>query len=213
MDHSQAVEQMAAERYLLNELTPEAREAFEEHFFDCPECAMDLRAAAAFVDEAKAQLPALISHQPASPINRLAQTKARFLVVPQPPRVHRARLRGSVDGHRLSEPGHALRPARQSQPAAASCLQLTARRHPRRPAHCHHRRPRSRSLFSQSISRPSPKPNRAPSRTRRTPSTFSTPRAKYSGPAPPRLRRPMPPARSASCSSFPAPCSTTAHTP
>jgi hypothetical protein len=59
MEHSQAVEQMAAERYLLNELTPEAREAFEEHFFDCPDCALDLRAAAAFMDEAKAQLPAL----------------------------------------------------------------------------------------------------------------------------------------------------------
>jgi hypothetical protein len=59
MDHSQAVEQMAAERYLLNELSPDAREAFEEHVFDCHECALDIRAAAAFVDEARAQLPAL----------------------------------------------------------------------------------------------------------------------------------------------------------
>jgi hypothetical protein len=65
MDHSQAVEQMAAERYLLNELTPEAREAFEEHVFDCPDCALDLRAAAAFVDEAKAQLPTLMAPLPA----------------------------------------------------------------------------------------------------------------------------------------------------
>jgi len=59
MDHSQAVEQMAVERYLLDELAPEAREGFEEHIFGCPECAFDLRAAAAFVDEAKVQLPAL----------------------------------------------------------------------------------------------------------------------------------------------------------
>jgi hypothetical protein len=65
MDHSQAVEQMAAERYLLNELTPEAREAFEEHTFDCPDCALDLRAAAAFVNEAKAQLPTLMAPLPA----------------------------------------------------------------------------------------------------------------------------------------------------
>jgi hypothetical protein len=67
MDHNQAVEEMAAERYLLNELSREAREAFEEHIFCCPECALDLRAAAAFVDEAKVQLPALRSPVAAPP--------------------------------------------------------------------------------------------------------------------------------------------------
>jgi hypothetical protein len=56
MTHSEAVEQMAAERYLLDEMTPELRTAFEEHLFDCQECTLDLRAAAAFVDEAKVQL-------------------------------------------------------------------------------------------------------------------------------------------------------------
>jgi len=59
MDHAEAREQMLAEKYLLNELPPEIRDAFEEHFFDCPECAFDIRAGAAFMDEAKAQLPAL----------------------------------------------------------------------------------------------------------------------------------------------------------
>jgi Putative zinc-finger len=66
MDHSEAVQQMAAERYLLNEMTPDAREAFEEHLFDCPECALDLRAGAAFVETAKAQLPKLTGALPAS---------------------------------------------------------------------------------------------------------------------------------------------------
>jgi hypothetical protein len=65
MEHSEALQQMAAERYLLNELTPDAREAFEEHLFDCPVCALDLRAGVAFVEEAKAQLPKLADALPA----------------------------------------------------------------------------------------------------------------------------------------------------
>jgi hypothetical protein len=64
MDHNEVLQQMAAERYLLNELTPDAREAFEEHLFDCPECALDLRAGVAFVDEAKIQLPKLAPSAP-----------------------------------------------------------------------------------------------------------------------------------------------------
>jgi anti-sigma factor RsiW len=71
MNHSEALEQLAAERYLLDELTPDAREAFEEHMFDCQECALDLRAGAVFVDEAKAQLPeiATSSVAPAKPVS------------------------------------------------------------------------------------------------------------------------------------------------
>lgn len=61
MNHSEATKQMAAERYLLDELTPETREEFEEHVFDCPECALDLRAGTVFVTEAKLQLPALVT--------------------------------------------------------------------------------------------------------------------------------------------------------
>jgi len=63
MNHTEAVEQMAAERYLLNELTPDARDAFEEHVFDCAECALDLRAGTLFVHEAKNQLPTLAASQ------------------------------------------------------------------------------------------------------------------------------------------------------
>jgi hypothetical protein len=68
---------MAAERYLLNELPPEAREAFEEHVFDCHECAMDIRAAAAFVDEARAQLPALVQAAPSTPSLPLARPRVK----------------------------------------------------------------------------------------------------------------------------------------
>jgi hypothetical protein len=57
MDHSEAVQLMATERYLLGDLPAEQREAFEEHFFECYECALDVRAEAAFIKEAKVQLP------------------------------------------------------------------------------------------------------------------------------------------------------------
>jgi hypothetical protein len=68
MDHELAVEQMATERYLLNEMTPELREEFEQHLFECPECMLDLRAAAAFIEEAKLQLPGLIAAPAAAPV-------------------------------------------------------------------------------------------------------------------------------------------------
>ncbi len=66
MEHQQAVQEMAVERYLLDELAPELREEFEEHLFDCAECSLDLRAGAAFVEEAKLQLPTLASTAPAA---------------------------------------------------------------------------------------------------------------------------------------------------
>jgi hypothetical protein len=59
MEHGEALKMMAAERYLLDELTPEERDAFELHMFGCQECAIDLRAGAAFISEAKAQLSEL----------------------------------------------------------------------------------------------------------------------------------------------------------
>lgn len=53
MDHREATQLTAVEKYFLDELTPEARDEFEEHFFDCQDCAMDLRATAGFMDAAK----------------------------------------------------------------------------------------------------------------------------------------------------------------
>jgi hypothetical protein len=56
MDHTEAVNQSAVEKYLLGELGPQERDAFEEHFFTCEECALDLRATAAFIQQAKQAL-------------------------------------------------------------------------------------------------------------------------------------------------------------
>lgn len=66
MDHIEAVRLMATERYLLGELPAATKEAFEEHFFGCEECALDVRAAAAFIDEAKLQLAAAQAVSPAA---------------------------------------------------------------------------------------------------------------------------------------------------
>jgi anti-sigma factor RsiW len=61
MNHDEAVQEKATERYLLDELSPELREVFEEHMFDCQECAFDVRAGNVFLTEAKAQLPAIVA--------------------------------------------------------------------------------------------------------------------------------------------------------
>jgi len=85
MNHAEAVKEMAAERYLLDELTPDTRDAFEEHMFDCQECALDVRAGAVFVDEAKTQLPKLTVGLGASPaIAPPVQKRNRWLAWWQP---------------------------------------------------------------------------------------------------------------------------------
>ena len=56
MDHNEAVRQNATERYLLDELDPGLRDQFEEHLFDCQDCALDVRAAAMFVEQSKVML-------------------------------------------------------------------------------------------------------------------------------------------------------------
>jgi hypothetical protein len=67
MDHEEAVRQKATERYLLDELDPEVRDQFEEHLFDCQDCALDLRAGAMFVEQTKvilAESPAVLARVP-----------------------------------------------------------------------------------------------------------------------------------------------------
>ena len=54
MDHQQATTIHAAERYLLGELSPEEREAFEAHYFDCSQCAEDVRTVFMFESNTRA---------------------------------------------------------------------------------------------------------------------------------------------------------------
>ena len=56
MDHTAVVRDKTTERYLLNELDPNVREEFEEHYFDCPVCAQDVSAGSMFVEHSKVVL-------------------------------------------------------------------------------------------------------------------------------------------------------------
>ena len=56
MTHEQALSTFASERYLLDEMTEPERSTFEEHYFDCTDCADDVRAGGLMRDGARAGL-------------------------------------------------------------------------------------------------------------------------------------------------------------
>jgi len=53
MSHEQAVSSQAAERYILGELTPAERDAFESHYFDCSSCFEQVELGAQFLGRAR----------------------------------------------------------------------------------------------------------------------------------------------------------------
>src|SRR5258708_39705598 len=53
MDHTEATQQQTAIKYVLGELSQVQRDAYEEHYFDCAECAIDIKALATFADTAR----------------------------------------------------------------------------------------------------------------------------------------------------------------
>ncbi len=62
MNHDLAVKSQACEKYLLGELSPDLRDAYEEHYFSCAECATQLRIAAELIGAGQrifAETPAL----------------------------------------------------------------------------------------------------------------------------------------------------------
>ena len=56
MDHSQAIETQAAERYLLGELSASEAEDFEQHYFECTDCAEAVESGGVFIANARAVL-------------------------------------------------------------------------------------------------------------------------------------------------------------
>ena len=74
MDHTQAVQAQAVDRYLLGELAGQEREEFEQHFFLCAHCSEELRDGAVFVDNARV----VLREESAAPkVISLARTGAR----------------------------------------------------------------------------------------------------------------------------------------
>ncbi len=68
MDHTEAVRIQAVEKYILGELSPRLRNEFEEHYFDCVDCAVNLRAGVAFAAASRqffAEAPARSVVEPA----------------------------------------------------------------------------------------------------------------------------------------------------
>src|SRR5438552_6879095 len=53
MDHNGAIRLQAAVKYVLGELSQAQRDEYEEHYFDCAECAVDIKALATFADTAR----------------------------------------------------------------------------------------------------------------------------------------------------------------
>jgi hypothetical protein len=53
MDHNEAVRLQAAEKYVLGKLPREQHAAYEEHYFDCPACAEEIKATVAFMESAR----------------------------------------------------------------------------------------------------------------------------------------------------------------
>jgi hypothetical protein len=56
MDHLDAEQAKAVERYMLGDLSVSEVEEFERHFFDCPQCSEELRALTIFQENARAVL-------------------------------------------------------------------------------------------------------------------------------------------------------------
>jgi anti-sigma factor RsiW len=87
MEHYEAVQSLAVEKYLLDEFDSGEREAFEDHFFSCHECAEELQATAALLDRGKE----LFAHEPLSYVERVPEpekTPAGANRRPAPPDPH-----------------------------------------------------------------------------------------------------------------------------
>lgn len=81
MRHQHATDTLAAERYLLDEMTEQERYEFEAHYFECVECAEIVRAGAAMAAGARAgrisQVAPITPIRPVTPVTPVAPAAER----------------------------------------------------------------------------------------------------------------------------------------
>ena len=82
MEHAEAKKNQAIDRYLLGELDAAEADAFEEHYFDCAECAEELRSGMQFMDGGR-KLVLAESAQPAmAPVVPMERPSRRMIWIP-----------------------------------------------------------------------------------------------------------------------------------
>jgi hypothetical protein len=77
MDHTSAVENLTAERYLLGELSVRETEDFERHYFECPQCALSVSSGDIFIANARAVLSQSAETPALAPAPRTSRTPSR----------------------------------------------------------------------------------------------------------------------------------------
>jgi hypothetical protein len=70
MDHAEAMRMQATEKYLLGEFSATEQDEFVEHFFDCEECAQDLRLTSLFMDTSKRVMASDAADRPKAVVKR-----------------------------------------------------------------------------------------------------------------------------------------------
>lgn len=79
MEHTQALETHASDRYLLGQLSAAEADAFEEHYFECPVCAEDVRLGMSFLEGGRR-----LVHEPAAPITAPPATAPALPIASHP---------------------------------------------------------------------------------------------------------------------------------
>ncbi len=87
MDHLEAKRLHASEKYVLGELSADQRDAYEEHYFDCAECAEDVKATLTFVSAGREVFreepaPVAVTPQQVAPRSRWASWFRPMIAVP-----------------------------------------------------------------------------------------------------------------------------------